>query len=168
LDWGSDNVQLETFEVEESQQYHSKDAKRKPNVKRPTSTDQKALTTHPCPGCQQPLEAREWVVGNLKRIEVNTTSGWIRINTGRDTVLPCPLCLATKCGISPERWRDVSMHPIDLTRMQPRLRQHMIRTHKLTMRSPEVLSMRNFAKRMLCENLHTASPEFKPGLLLLQ
>ena len=85
-----------------------------------------------------------------------------------DTVLPCPLCLATKCGISHERWRDVSMHPIDLTRMQPRLRQHMIRTHKLTMRSPEVLSMRNFAKRMLCENLHTASPEFKPGLLLLQ
>ena len=45
----------------------------------PPQPDEMPVTSFPCPGCDFPLEAREWGEDPRKRTEVLTPTGWVLI-----------------------------------------------------------------------------------------
>ena len=99
---------------------------------------------------------------------------WIRMAVSGTTCLPCLFCIAAYNGREVEEWKSVRLdHSHLLTRMDSRIRQHLIRTHDLRSRNPVAEQMKSRAKELLCEILHEqptenllSSPQVKCILLL--
>ena len=74
-------------------------------------------------------------------------------------LLPCPKCLATRQGLTEEKWREATMEASDLEEIPAKFRQHLWRLHGMRARDEEAQCMISFSKILLCPHLHERRPE---------
>ena len=119
----------------------------------------------PCLSCKRLVVARQikGEKGRQCRVEGRTnadTDTWVLLQQTYEAVLPCIPCLTEISGMDADQWRQVKLNHSHLTNvMQPRLRQHLDRRHKMKASGSEPLTMRKLGMDLLCRLLHHEGDE---------